>query len=389
MRIDDLFEYSLPVLKTDTEKIVLNLSGIGEGFINIKNEGGGRLEGEILSNTDSISFRQSEFSGNEVCLRYEINTASFSPGDRIMSNIVIVSTGGEANIPVIINVMPKPFSPEEGYDVFSVRDFYAYAKSKPIEARRCLLSSEFMLWLRFIGFEHTDILEEIINDPNKERAIDNFFVLSGIKKKVNIICEKRVFEYKIKCGSREIIGDTLKIRKTAPGYINAALYKKNDKPWLKVFCESIKSKSFDEDFNSEIYFEIDPSLLEEKNDEEEIIIEADEKISIKIRAIKIPPFNIITDRECYGTDDRGRLTVKNNTSERLSLEVRANESFIRLESGSYSIGERGIIPFGIKQTMLSRLQKIPREKGKITVSVCYNGKKYSVSREIMMGIEII
>lgn len=391
MNIEQLFEYSMPVLKTDVEKIAVNISGISEGYIKIKNAGGGRLMGEVFSNTESLVFDENKFEGS-ARLRYEINTASFSPGDRIMSNIVILSTGGEANIPVIINVMPKPFSPDERYTLFSVRDFYSYAKAEPVAARRCLLSSEFMLWLKSIGFEHMDVLEEIINDPNKERAIDNFFVLSGTKKKVDLLCDKNIFEYKLDGKKNEILNGIVSLKKTAPGYINAKVYKKKNKRWLNVFCDGLRSSDFDDELKTEVYFEIDTALIRDEGDEEEIIFEADKAIGVKIRAIKLPAASVKINKQCFGFEDSGEIRIKNNSGERLAFYIKASESCIKLSRDKFYVGDSAVIPFRVKASIIAKnmleLQRIPYIDVKISLTTFYKGERMSFHKNILVGAGI-
>lgn len=392
MQIDDLFEYPLPSIKTDIEKIVINTSGLSEGFINIKNTGGGTLSGEIFSNSESISFQEKEFLGNNVNIRYEIDTSSFSPGDRIISKIIIISTGGEKNIPVVINIMPKPFVTDDKTEIFSIKEFYSYAKINTIDARRILGSDDFMLWLKLSGFEHMSVLEEIVSDSNKERALDNFFVLSGIKKKSSIVLEKSVFEYKIKNNQSNVIKEAVNIKKSGIGYINAPVYKKFNKPWLRVFCDRLVSKDFDNNLNAVIYFEIDSNLVKNDIDSDEIIIEADEKISVKVRVLKLAPIRVWIERHYYNFDDNGKVFIENYSGQNLVFEIKSNESFIRFDGEKYFVNEKAAIPFRIKladftKNVVLPLQNKPFVEGKINIKTNFGTKVFNFCEKIISGHE--
>ncbi len=391
MHLRDLFEYPLPVLKTDVDKLAFNISGISEGFINIKNTGGGILKGEIFSNTECITFSEKNFSGNKIKIKYEINTASFFAGDRIISEIVIISTGGEKVIPVILNVMSKPFVTEDKTQLFGINQFYAYAKSNPIEARRILGSGDFMLWLNVNGFEHMDILEEIINDPNKERAIDNFFVLSGIKKKSDIKVEKTSFEYKIK--NKELIKAVVKIKKIGTGYINAKVYKSFDKPWLRLFCDKLTSRDFDGSLNGELYFEIDPTLVDRSIDVEEIVIESEKKITVKIRTVKIPKIKVRLDKQFYNFDDSGRILIDNFSGTNLIFEIRSNDSFVKFEGEKYFVNERAAIPFKVKLAAFTKnrldFRRKPFISGEIGIKTNVGKEVFSFNKKIIAGSDFL
>lgn len=392
MVFQNLFESPLPIIKADTEKIVFNINGIGEGYIHIKNIGGGSLKGEILSNASCISFDEKQFEGNELDLRYEVDTSYLSAGDRVISNVVIISTGGEINIPVVVNVMAKPFLTEDNTEIFSLKDFYAYAKNKQLEARRILCSNDFMLWLKISGFEHIDVLEEIIEDADKERALDNFFVLSGIKKKADIYIEKKAFEYKIKNKSTEILNGIVNVKKIGTGYINARIYKKNNSSWLKLFNEKLTGKDFDENGNAELYFEIDTNEVE-KNIEETIIIETEKKMEVKIRLIKLPLVKIRLNKECFSFEDSGEIYVENYSERRIEIEVKANDNSIRFEKESYFFGRNGVIDFKIKTSSIAKnmleIQKNPYINGIITLLAWVDNKELKYEKKIIIGEEIV
>lgn len=392
MEFQNLFENPLPIIKSDVEKIVFNINGIGEGYIHIENIGGGILKGEILSNTNCICFDKNSFETNDISLRYEVDTSFLSQGDRIKSNIVIISTGGELNIPVVINVMAKPFLTADKTEIFTLKDFYAYAKNNKLEARRILCSNDFMLWLKLNGFEHIDVLEDIIEDADKERALDNFFVLSEVKKKANIQIEKNIVEYKIKNNSDSVIKDCIKIKKIGLGYINAKIYKKNNSDWLIIHSEKLVGKDFDENRETELNFEILTDKIE-KNTEEEIIIETDKKISVKIRAIKLPKIRFKVNKQCFSFEDKGQIYIENYTGEKMLVEIKASDSSIRFEKESLVIEDSALIDFKVKTSGIIKnmleIQKSPYLDAVIALTAkLEDNTEVKFEEKIIIGVEL-
>ena len=187
MSMESIYEYPMPCVETGTNKIAMNVrNNSARGYIDVWNSGGGLLEGSITSNTDCITFVNEEFKGNNVRIEYKVNTLMYKKGDMIRSSLFISSNGGEKIISVIINVLEEVLETKNGGYISNIKEFMGYARKNPIEARKMLGSNDFLIWVKRTGFEHTDILEHIINDANKERALDNFFVLCGLKAKSRI-----------------------------------------------------------------------------------------------------------------------------------------------------------------------------------------------------------
>jgi hypothetical protein len=65
------YEYSLPIIKTDKNDIRLETYRDARGEIEIRNAGGGVLEGSIAANLPSLSFSPEQFSGNKIRIDYK------------------------------------------------------------------------------------------------------------------------------------------------------------------------------------------------------------------------------------------------------------------------------------------------------------------------------
>jgi len=173
----DRFEYPLPVLHTDTDHITMNTLETTSGAINIKNTGGGVLEGRVLSRCPGLFFPREIFVGNNEILHF-----TFTPAESAEGMIYILSNGGEKAIPVYVK--PTRITAPGGFAISDIYDFYEYSQKNPAQAQRIFTDSEFYMLLLATGYEYMEVYEALHKDANRKRAMVNFFIVSGIKDRV-------------------------------------------------------------------------------------------------------------------------------------------------------------------------------------------------------------
>jgi len=172
------YEQSIPSLKVDA----LSLSR--EGSFIIKNIGGGLLTGSIISRVQDLNINPITWSGNNQVINYAYTSDHPANG-----YIYITSNGGEMAIPVNFESNAMTIQTDEGHKIADIQDFYNYAKDYPAGARRLFTSSDFYMLLLSNGYKYMEIYENLHKDVNRERALDNFFILSGLKTKPDPIIE--------------------------------------------------------------------------------------------------------------------------------------------------------------------------------------------------------
>lgn len=385
----NLFEYPLPVLKTEIEKLALNISNLYDGIINIENTGGGILAGQISANFEYIMFEPSDFEGNSIQVKYNINVSNYSKQDKIQFNIIISSSGGEKIIPVFINKTEDCFIMPDNTKINTLKEFLNYSKDHPLDSRRILGDSEFIFWLKRLEFEHMDILEHLVNDSNKERALDNFFVLSGLKKKADIIPVSKKFEIRIPNTTNEIIDGDILIKKVGWGYINANICLEGNPDWLTLSTNKITSKNFGNSDEFIVHYFVNTALIQNAYQKAKIIFEYNKIFSVDICVTKACPIKIKLSKECFDFNDKGTLVVENYSYEKILIELDCKDNFIKFEKDFYSIFGKTEIPFYIKLTALAKTQmdltKKPVIKSMLNIQTTVKDKSYTHHKEIIIG----
>ncbi len=381
-------EYPLPILKTDTDKLIVETTVLGyKGCINIKNAGGGILNGFILSKNPLIEFENEKFNENKVCVNFNINLDMYKNGDIIQTSIVIMSNGGEKIIPVIIKVVPHEIVTKEDIKIYTLKDFYSYSKKYPIQARRLFTSNEFMMWLINLQFELIEIYERLIKDSNKERALENFFILNKMKNKVTLSVEENKIEHEVFENHREIISGEIIVKKSGWGFVDEEISSKYNALWLKIHSSRVTSSDFRDTDKAVITYSIDPILIVKKKVFEKIIIGENTAVDLRVRVA--PVFTAVLKKEFLGFKDTGEIIITNNSKEEIMINVFSKENFVKFECSNHLVGSNARIPFNIKLSPFLMAQmaikKQPTLSAEIYLKTTINKKKVEKILYITVG----
>lgn len=383
----------MPKIKIDIDKIVVQVRHNAEGFFNIKNTGGGTLAGVIFSNTDCIEFNPDYFEGNNVKIRYVVSSGIYGNGDIIHANILISSNGGELKIPVVIKIITETIETIQKFEINSLKDFLSYSKKYPIDARRMIGTNEFIFWLQKIGFEHIEILEHIIKDSNKERALDNFLTLTKLKKKAYIEPNEKNINLKIRPISNEEIKSFFTLNKIGWGYIESEIELKNNCKWIELEKNKITNKDFDDSGKCIINYKVKSNLIADKFTKETVIINNPVKSYININVIKLPLLKLQFNKECYNLADRGFLKIENNTGSDLAVIIKTSDNFIKFNSENYYIKDSKEIYFDIKVTGILKTQmefiKKPYIESEIYIKTNIESKILKYTKSIIIGDSLV
>lgn len=389
MADSDRFEYPLPSLNIGVEAINIETNDRHEGSFTIKNTGGGTLCGRVLSRMAGIVFSPTHFEGNLQTIKYTFDTAAagLATGQSTTGYAYVTSNGGEVKLPITAKLTEMSITTTEGVYITNLQDFYNYALTHPLQAQRLFVDSEFYMLLLATGYKYIEVYESLHRDSNRERAIDNFFILSGLKDKTVLEIEgDKTIEFVQKPTDTSVIHGSLSIKKTDKGYIEAPITQQRNSPWINFYASRLIQSDFDDNLNAKVNFSIDPSKIVGKYARELVTI-ADSTVEIVYR--RTAPIFLRTPRQSLKYDDNGLIEVANSTGKDVRVEVFCQDSYVRFSARSYIIGPYGEVPFQIKLSPFLTAQlffrKLPYMKTTIEVKVTFPGFIYKKNMPIIVG----
>ncbi|MCL2707632.1 MAG: DUF5717 family protein [Defluviitaleaceae bacterium] len=390
-----MFEYPLPVLAVDAERILIETKGRSEGYLTVKNSGGQTLSGRIVSRARSLAFTPSEFAGNETRIKYVFDPGpsdGWKPGDVLETFAIISSNGGERKIPVTIRLTQMALATQEGPCIVNLSEFYEYAQTSAANAKKLFVESDFYMFLLSAGYPFMEAYEILHTDFNRERALDSFFILSGFKPKTEMHIPIKRLRFAIKHGETEPIQGSFIVQKTDSGYYETPLTKLTRAPWLKLSVERLISSDFNEANATIVKFAIDPARVPGAYERERVALgqepNKDDSNVVEIIARRQKPLAFKLDREAYRFEDKGTVEVINNTGEDLIVEPFCQEPYVKFAAKQYIVEERSGIPFEIRLGAFMAAQvvfrKIPYLKTTIELKAYW--KKSAVKRNVPLTV---
>jgi len=381
-----LYEHPLPVLDINVEKIKAEAAGNVSGGFVIKNKGGGNLSGKILSNSKAVTFSPREFTGRNIKVDYFINLAQYKSGDELRTSAVIMSNGGEKTLPVFVKVIPARIVTKEEIDLASLSDFAEYSVKYPLSARQLFMSVEFENWLSVSNNPHMDSYSEFIKDADKERALDNFFIISGLKKKSKALPQAKRITATVNPFEKLPYTGDIRLVRDGWGHLDCEVSLLNGAKWLKMGRDRINGRDFDVNGQASLSFYISPVFLTSPVCRETVMIGGEH---IDICARTLPPLTVKTPRSSFGFNDNGKLLLYNNTGRDLTIEILPEDNYLKLEGRLFFIGKYAEIPFEVRlgalQVSRLRLTKQPAISTGIHISASEEFIKYKKRIEINIG----
>jgi hypothetical protein len=385
MDIIELFESPLPELTTDIEKITVETSGNYEGSFIVKNTGGGELMGNILSNSGVIKFTPSYFNSKKTTVFYTLDISILKPGDVITTSVVIMSNGGEKIIPVTIKILPFCIETKENIKIATLKDFYRYAKKHPVSARQIFMTHDFSVWLTGISYPYMDSYEKLAVDPNKERALDNFFIISKLKKQAFAEPIAKDITVTVNPYKDKSVEGFLEFKRQSWGYTEEAVKLVNEKKWITLSKDKLTSADFDENNTAKIGYTIKPYYVTEKTDFEKITVGGN---FIMFYVKKTPPLSGVLSDETFTSSKRGYVLVTNNTGRDLTIEVSVSDNSVKFESARFLISSFAKIPFDIKLPVAVSAQFLFKRRPSISAEIFISNAEYKFRKRLRLQIAI-
>jgi len=382
------YEHPLPVLDVNTDALHIEATGTTSGEWAVKNTGGGTLKGFVTARHHALTFEPAKWEGNTQILRYTFDaTLVDARADGVFETMVyICSNGGEVAIPVTARQAQMAITTRDGTVISSVREFYEYALVQPAAARQIFTDSEFYMLLLAVGYPYMEVYENLHKDANRERAMDNFFILSGMKQKTTATLPRTSFVFDRRPYDPAKLSGYITVEKSDVGFYEAPITAENAPPWLMFSANRLMSGDFDADNRARVAFTIDPMQLNMRYARERIYIE-DHEADISFR--RLPPLQAKLNRETYKYDDHGTIEITNNTGVDLAVDVLCADGYIRFKARSYLVGARYEIPFSVRLSAVTNAGRFFRKTPFMRTAIVVRGRRpgivYNLTLPVIVG----
>lgn len=238
-------EYILPQAKVSDEKIDITVKA-GEKNIfefSIDSVNDRDIKGVVFSTDSRIEVLNNQFFGRHNTIKLYICAKYIEPGTRIEGRIEITSNAGEIKIPCTANVIPVELDTGVG-SVNSLKDFMKLVSFDYEEALKLFLSKNFKTFVLKNDTYKTALYDQLVKNPNREIAMEEFLVSVGRKKPVVLSVASQTKEYE---NIHEAYGDVFSITRSCSGYVDIDVEIQGE------FLHNCKTKITNDDFAGNRY----------------------------------------------------------------------------------------------------------------------------------------
>ncbi len=369
------YEYPLPMIQVSVEEIAqqMRLGSVFSGAFRVSNKGGGILQGKIWSKTEHLEFNPTSWCGNDQVIMYRMNTEGLKVGDLLHSVFIVSTTGGEVQIPIELSIIPTALYTEDGVPIETLHAFSKYTSSFFVHGKELFQSPLFFIWLQEIEKgKWIPIYEHLMMDPNKERALENFLVLTGAKQKNQISLLQQHTYVDIEVGNIKPIEFTIPLQKQGWGYIEGKI--ETDLSWIGLPQKEFSAKQFEKTGAWDMPFSVLPQHLSHKQQLGHIMITVeDQELYHEVKVKKLAVLDIKLSKKSFHTEDKGKVMIHNYTGKDLLVEMVAQDRWIQFDAKKYFIGKYAEIPFQIQFGNWNKFKrniamgKIPLQYSTITI----------------------
>jgi hypothetical protein len=298
------------------------------------------------------------WEGNSQAIEYTFDAAKarLGVGETLNSHFFVQSNGGEKQIPFSAKLTKVSISTPDGAAITNVTDFFEFSQEFPVQARRIFAEKEFFALLVSLGHKYVEAFEAQRDDVNRERAMDNFFVLAGLKKETSLeLVGERKLEFSQAPHDVSVLSGSFQVKRSDKGYVNCPLEFSAD--WLSLSSEKLTAADFDYDDIATVDFSIEPAKIKAPFAGESLTIGEN---TLEILYRRKPELVLSLNREAYRYSDRGVIEIANNTGKTLQISVFCKENYIRFAEKTFPVGVKGEIPFEVKLSAFMSAQMLFR-----------------------------
>ena len=386
----DTLEYPLPVLSVSTKELTIESNSLEKTFT-VRNTGGGKLNGYVVSPNNAIYFVPNSWQENRVDISCKVrNNLQLKPGEVHSFSATIVSNGGSFVVPITIRLKKAALTTKDGVIIANIKDFYEYWQKSPKNALNIFASEKFAALLDAINFAYIDAYNLLVKEENPQRALDNFFILTGIKKQTTLIIPQKEMEHK--SIDNAMIYGHFTLQKSDSGYLEGDFSLKHRAAWLALSKYHFNSTDFDSNNTAVIQYSVDPLLIKKRYEREQVAITtcAEQEI-ISIVFKRTMPLSVRINKEAYSFSDEGEIFLQNNSAEPLIVQLFCKDAFVRFWQLDYKLPKGGqiAVPFTIKLPTLQSAQmlfrRVPYLCTNLEISFMHKGKKIEKILPITAG----
>jgi len=375
-------EYPLPVLSVSVKELSIEAGGerdtVAFSVRNSGGTGGGTLQGRIIPPAPCIRFEPEQWESNRQeikCIFSPLPEEGWKPGDVRSFSAKLLTNGGEAELPITVRMAKMAITTEDGYTLANLQDFFAYAEQFPDKAAELFEDGEFHTLLVAMDFAYTDVYNLLKKEENRARALDNFFILAGLKKHTAL----RVTEPSEEHRSLEnaMLHSSFLVEKSDKGYVEAAITTENNALWLTLAENRLTTADFDSRNLAEIKYSVDPLHIKSRYVTEKVIISINgqPQTTFDISFKRPEPLLAYLPREGFKYKDEGFIMVESQTKEPQNVEITCNEPFVRFFQRQYKVNGQLQIPFIIKLPPLQAAQMLFRKIPSLSADIVVRSGK--------------
>ena len=138
-----------------------------DGSFLIYSKNGQELSGKVLSTNDKIVVEKKELSGTECEIPFYFKGKMAIPGEEHFGDFLLITNGGEYNIPYCVCVVPKKMWVQD-VALSSLAEFGSFAKENWDKAKEIFFTKEF----HNVFFNHSDDFHELYHNLLKGQSKD-------------------------------------------------------------------------------------------------------------------------------------------------------------------------------------------------------------------------
>lgn len=250
-----------PKLGLAPHRLVLGPVHVGErrqAQVRVVNEGQGLLQGRLqvaddcpwLRLTDGDGVQTAVKTAREQTIPLYADTAGLVVGQNYSARLVLVTSGGVAELPVRLDLVARPFPSPPYQGAASPHELARRMRDNPHPAVRLLETGEVARWFATNGWTYP-----IVGVPAPGlAAVQQFFEELGLARAPQILLPDQPLHFR--CTPPEIVRGEVTLRSPARKLVYARA--ESDVPWLKPTAPGVSGQAA-----ATIGFEIDSTLLGE------------------------------------------------------------------------------------------------------------------------------
>lgn len=246
------------------------------------------LQGKILSTNDKVVLEETELSGTECRISFYFKGKMAIAGEEHYGDFLLISNGGEHNLPYCISVVPKKFWFNQ-CAISNMQEFADFAREDWKKARDAFFTKEFKEVFLSDNKEYLSCYQGLLKGRSRDVILDNFLQKTTGKKPVMLEWKREENENEILLEKEET--RTVILTMDGWGCIEGKIYSKRGNLRFNrdnFFCTDIQDGSM----------EITLSFEADKQNQDELIVETVyQKISILVGRKSSKKEKIFSKRE--------------------------------------------------------------------------------------------